>query len=740
MSRFDAIKTGFVLYWHALPYAMLYFAVGIVFIFGLLRFPSTHENSLIPHFLYFFVRHIIICILAGISAGIMVGIVISITKNINLIVTTAAAFSILTTLFTANLIIGLEIFQASSFEIPVIIAIALSFGALFGITYSIGDAVAAKRKETILLGTLFAIIGVLSSFAFSSLAVKIKVILFSISMGTAFGIAFARAYYFPLHLALIWPEPRMSCVQLHPALWDDLCGVPYIGLHRMLIQYAEESRWRGKYEIERIIKHYPAQRNEALKAKTALLARRMGTQRELSQLDRLAARLPEGEKGFLSQTPQVREWIEEISRLQMRLDTINRPSFREPTAELLCEKIRSFRDRIAGYHEPLNSEFRAAATKWLQIAERQLTEAKQVTKKQLTEQVFRAGDPVDRDQEAFAPRESIVGELEQQVMMSKGCPGIVLYGRRRMGKSTILHNLEGFLPPDVRTAFVSMQNPNLFASLESALHSLAGAMHKHLPTMKPDATTDLRGFYDYLSRCDEELKKDGKRLLLAVDEYESIDKKIGEGVFPLDLLDTIRESIQTHRRITWIFSGSHEITELTNAPWPSYLVSARTIEVPSFIPAETRMLLTEPLKHSSLWQKDDPKRPRFDAGFWGEGGIERIHAEAAGWPHLVQLLAEVLVDLVNDDKTDRITASLMDRAFDKATERGHNVLYELMHGESKLAGEWEYLSEFRRVDEQLPPVDEKIAFSLRRRKLIEEANGQWRLRVPLMSRWLKIRG
>jgi hypothetical protein len=85
-----------------------------------------------------------------------------------------------------------------------------------------------------------------------------------------------------------------------------------------------------------------------------------------------------------------------------------------------------------------------------------------------------------------------------------------------------------------------------------------------------------------------------------------------------------------------------------HAPWTSYLVSARTVEVSLFSDQETRILLTEPLLHSSLWRDDEPSRPRprFEAGFWGDGGIERIHAEAGGWPHLVQLIAEATVDLL----------------------------------------------------------------------------------------------
>ena len=82
--------------------------------------------------------------------------------------------------------------------------------------------------------------------------------------------------------------------------------------------------------------------------------------------------------------------------------------------------------------------------------------------------------------------------------------------------------------------------------------------------------TDL---FPWLGRVNERLEQHGTRLLLAVDEYESLDLKIGSGTFPDDLLAALRDSIQSHRRISWVLAGSHDITELVHAPWPSYLVS-----------------------------------------------------------------------------------------------------------------------------------------------------------------------
>ncbi|MDX2040032.1 MAG: hypothetical protein SF097_02235 [Acidobacteriota bacterium] len=695
MPKLAAAKTGFALYWHNLPYLILWHIVVRIFLINVLGFELTSDS---PNF-FFSIAGIIPL---GIAVGIPYGMARGIAVNI--------AFGIATAI-PRNIIAG-----------------SIALGIAAGITRRTAGSIAVG----IGLGTVVGILLLVNrTFDIPN----------GIAAATALMISIPRLYYLPIHLVLIWPKLRAQWYRWHPAAWDLMCGAPYFGLHRLLVAYAEAEPKAGTAEIERLIDEYPQQSKQALRAKTTLIAREAGRTADLTKLADIAAQLPAGDKGFLAQTEEVKEWIAEISGVQMRLNTINRPIFREPAALELCARIETFRNNIAGFREPLKTEFRQAALNWLEIANRQLAEARRGSTGETTAQVFRAGDPANPDSEAFIARYSVIGELEQQVMLSAGCPGLVLYARRRMGKSTILRNLTGFLPTDVLTAFVSMQNPQMFTSVESAVKALHEEIRRCVPSLPADEPpTDLSGFFSFLTACNAELEAKGRRLLLAVDEYETIDAKIGEGVFPLGLLDTLRESIQTHRRITWIFAGSHEIYELKNAAWTSYLVSARTIEVPAFTEAETRLLLTEPMKHSTLWRNNEEKRPRFAASFWGEGGIERIHSEAGGWPHLVQLIAETIVDLVNLEEVSQVTPDLFERALDKSIVRGQNVLYELMRRESTLPGEWDYLLAFKKTETQPPPQDENVAASLRRRLLIAESNNEWRLRVPLMARWLKLRG
>ena len=63
-----------------------------------------------------------------------------------------------------------------------------------------------------------------------------------------------------------------------------------------------------------------------------------------------------------------------------------------------------------------------------------------------------------------------------------------------------------------------------------------------------------------------------------------------------------------------------------------------------------------------------------------------------------------------------------------------------MNPKEATPAEWAYLRGFRTRDTQPPPDDETVYQALRRRLLVEPVNGEWRLRVPLMQRWLRERG
>jgi hypothetical protein len=518
LPRVRHVRVGFSLGLHALPYVLVLSAVARI---GLLRLSGTPWS---------WTAFVDAQIVGGTAVGIAVGI-------------------------AGGIAIG--------------IASELAGEIAFGVGFGSGIAVLIAYWVAFWIGVRIAF-GIAGKFAPGGGITP------GIAGGTALLIAFViatfRLYYQLIHPLFVWPAVRPGWYDWHPVAWDDLCSVPFPGFDRLLVAYAEQNPASGQQEIERLISSYPSQRMAALRARTTLLAREAGRLRDLSLLSATAARLAEGQKGFLLQNKQVRDWLEEIARQQVRLNTVDRPMLREPLTLSLVQEIENFRHRLGGFEEPLQTEFRAAAARWETVARKQLDDALGMLARQPVRQVFRAGDPVDRESEAFVLRDAVVGQLDQQVTLAGGCPGVVLYARRRMGKSTLLRNLTGLLPESINAAVISLQDPTAFTSLEHFVARIAQAVQP-VPT-GGEFPRDLPGLQRHLETCNARLKQESRRLLLALDEYEQIDVKIGEGVFPRDLLPAIRESIQSHRQITWLFAGSHEITELPHAQWTAYLVSA----------------------------------------------------------------------------------------------------------------------------------------------------------------------
>lgn len=527
--------------------------------------------------------------------------------------------------------------------------------------------------------------------------------------------------------SLIYEETHADANVLFGAVIDETLGE---NLRVSLLATGFDLR-RGSSAVE--------DRLAAARKHLTVLVRQAAGESDLTALPHLLADLPHGEEGFLAEIPNVLDGVARIARAQMALNAADRPFLRESTAMDLVQEIKAFQHQAAGFRYPLWAGLTAAATEWIKKAQRQLDEVRKIMKRDATLQVFRAGDPVDLSKEAFVLRASVVGEIDRQISLATGCPGLLIYGRRRMGKSTLVLSLNAFLPSTVAVAYLSMQDPQAFESTDSLVSFLAAPVGKATGIEEVPVPKSLSGLMRFLNTANSRLSKARRRLIIAVDEYEQMDVKIGESVFSLDVLATLRESIQKHRQIIWALIGSHHVTELVNAPWSSYLVSVRLVEVPPFTREETRLLLTQPLKHSDRWGPDDPERPRFDETFWGQNGIDEIHEQASGWPHLVQLIAETLVDLVNDRGAQHVDRNLMDAALNKAVISGDTVFRQLMEMECSVPEEWEYLSAFRSCDLQPPPRDERIRRSLRHRLLISEESRGWRLRVPLMVRWLRER-
>jgi hypothetical protein len=105
------------------------------------------------------------------------------------------------------------------------------------------------------------------------------------------------------------------------------------------------------------------------------------------------------------------------------------------------------------------ARFRPIAAKWRQVvAERVQTLAEAVEARQEIDNPYVIGVPLTEIQEIFVGRTDVSARIEQ-LLLDRRRPPLLLYGQRRMGKTSLLTNLGRLLPSTIVPLFVDLQGP-----------------------------------------------------------------------------------------------------------------------------------------------------------------------------------------------------------------------------------------------------------------------------------------
>jgi hypothetical protein len=253
---------------------------------------------------------------------------------------------------------------------------------------------------------------------------------------------------------------------------------------------------------------------------------------------------------------------------------------------------------------------------------------------------FVCGNPVSGD--IFVGRDDILRRIEALWKAEKP-DSLVIYGHRRMGKSSIILNLKGKLNQDTVLIDFNMQRVGLVNNTAELLHNLALRLYDALePTARSDwAEPEITSFsngnvYSIFDRFLTQLNlhRNGKRYAIAIDEFELIEKQIEEKKLEPQLLEYFRSIIQTYPWLIFAFVGLHTLEEMTRNYWEPLFANVTRISVGFLTPAAARRLITQPT-------------PDFNLDYDAEA-IDFIIQQTAGQPYLVQLICQNLVSRFND--------------------------------------------------------------------------------------------
>lgn len=254
-----------------------------------------------------------------------------------------------------------------------------------------------------------------------------------------------------------------------------------------------------------------------------------------------------------------------------------------------------------------------------------------------------AGNPVKGG--LFVGRDEILGQLEELWLKTGQVDSLVLYGHRRMGKSSILQNLPHRLDPATNWVVdFNLQTVNR-SHTGSLLFDLASKMRdavlRHPDVQIPTSTSAewtvpeestfranyQRAFSQWLDRLTPLVA--GRRFIIAIDEYELLEEAMAEGSLDAQLTRYLRGVIQSREWFVLALAGLYTLQEQCHNYWHPLFASIKPRKVSFLSPAATRRLLTQPSDDFPLDYTPDT--------------LDAIYALTHGQPYLVQLIGQNLV-------------------------------------------------------------------------------------------------
>ncbi|MBN3894936.1 MAG: helix-turn-helix domain-containing protein, partial [Nostoc sp. NOS(2021)] len=355
------------------------------------------------------------------------------------------------------------------------------------------------------------------------------------------------------------------------------------------------------------------------------------------------------------------------------------------------------------------------------------------------------GDPVQSH--LFVGREDIIRQLEELWVMGNQLQSVVLYGHRRMGKTSILLNATNCLGSQIQLAYVNLLR--LGDSPQGVGEVLMAICDEISQTVKLPSPADAdllnlpyRTFERYLKQVEANLEGG---LIIALDEFEKIEDLIEAKKIPIDFMGFLRGLVQMSSKIAFAFAGLHTLEEMTADYFQPFFASVIPIHVGFQERAATRQILA------------NPGNEDFPLDYIPEA-LDEIYALTHGQPYLVQLLGFQLVRRYNDFVFEQgrsrdpvftvedVEAVINDPEFFK---RGR-YYFDGVWGQAARGGEGQQV-----ILQVLAPHPEGLSLdalaqstglndsnlqealnTLKRHDVVEETQGSWRIMVELFRRWV----
>ncbi|MCB8927239.1 MAG: ATP-binding protein [Ardenticatenaceae bacterium] len=531
---------------------------------------------------------------------------------------------------------------------------------------------------------------------------------------------------------------KRPLLRWHSAFWDEFQRLPLLNLDAHLLLTIHKNLAEGRTAMAYLTG--TRQRWAAQSAQIELDARQL-------ELCETAVQIAEVHPGLAA--GDLVGPASALLRSFSRLSTDVAAALQQESAYNQRLALHAVEDRLDGLlreltrsNEPYAARFRPIAANWRHIiGEKGARLAEEAELRQEIDSPYIIGVPLTEKQAIFIGRQDVSSRIEQ-LLLDRRQPPLLLYGQRRVGKTSLLNNLGRLLPSSIVPLFVDLQGPASRAQDEAGfLYNVARSMVQSakrqrgvtLPSLSRELLQD-----DPFTRFDEWLDEveaalGGQTALLMLDEFEALERVLALQRFDEEIvLGMLRHLIQHRPKFKVLLSGSHTLAEFSR--WSSYLINVQVVHIGYLHPDEARQLVEAPVQNFAL---------RYEPA-----ASQRVLDLTRGHPFLVQLLCAEIVALKNeqppaqrrlatvDDVETAVPEALIHGSFffadmrNQTDEVGGQVLHLLAQ-----AGEKQVVSRSELEGEMGSAELGQTLTQLQQRELIEPHGNGLRFQIELVRRW-----
>lgn len=290
------------------------------------------------------------------------------------------------------------------------------------------------------------------------------------------------------------------------------------------------------------------------------------------------------------------------------------------------------------------------------------------------------GMPV-RESQMFFGRQDLFEWVRDNVSGAYQEQPLLLYGERRMGKTSVLYQLQANPPtPQHVCLLFDLQLFGYVLTVNELLFELAETITTRLASHGLDAaapdeaafqTNAHRAFLAYADNLDEQLGD--RRIVIMMDEFGVLMDKVRNKVFDASIFDYLRGITQRSRKFTFLFTGAYEVRRMQK-DFSSILFNMPKVRKISYLnDGDANALIVEPVRGLVEYH------PLV---------IQRIRNVTACHPYFIQYICQELVRLVQREQSNYVELSDVDAVIQElvrdATGNIENSIYNDLTDDEKL--------------------------------------------------------